>query len=158
MGGSIGKVARSTSRMNSAWRTSPSACMLNSFVGPHAQVQPHDQHLDVRQPGIHVEVPPILPRSVPPATPRLRSVRLLGKVLRGALLFSLHQDLRAACFKISKVYLQASLSVTLHLWGILCRLDGFVIYMPCIKLSTVITISTYRTVSLPQIQRCVVCH
>ena len=34
---------------------------------------------------------------------------------------------------------------------LLRRLEDFVIYMPCIKLSTVITISIFRAGSLPQI-------
>ncbi len=49
-----------------------------------------------------------------------------------------------------------SLSFSLYFRGVLRRLEDFVIYMPCIKLSTVITITICRTGSLPQIQRSVV--
>ena len=45
-----------------------------------------------------------------------------------------------------------SLSFTVYFRGLLHRPEEFVIYMPCIKLSTATTISICRTGSLPQIQ------
>ena len=64
------------------------------------------------------------------------------EVLNGARLLFVHQGLGASCLRPWVVRSRASLSVTSQLSR---RQEDFVMCMPCIKISTAITICIYRT-------------